>query len=495
MPSQSTSGAMRRLSGLNGMTFTAYPWSLFKPLLDMLLIVLSFVGAYWVRYRLQWIREIEPAYFVPFVVYVPSVLALVAILPVVYWIEGAYRSVRGRGLLDELWIVLRGTVSGIATMIVIVFMATPSYYSRLIFGYAGVIIVILLSLSRGIERTITVQRRRQGIGVRRVLVVGAGETARSVMRAVVARPELGYQIIGFVADDPEQQEAPNARIGRYPALGPTAHLPEIIAQHAVDEVIVTLPWMSHRTIQSIAQQCERARVLVHIVPDLFQMTLSRVVVDNLDGIPLLSVAEPALRSWQVVFKRLMDVLVAGTGLLLLSPVLLLTALAIRLDSPGDVIFRQTRVGRGGQEFTFYKFRTMCADAEARLIELRQRNEADGPWFKIRNDPRQTRVGRFLRRVSLDELPQLWNVLIGDMSLIGPRPNLPSEVREYEPWHYQRLEVAPGITGLWQVSGRSDLSFDEMVLLDVYYIENWSPVLDLAILLKTIPTVVLGSGAY
>ncbi len=225
------------------------------------------------------------------------------------------------------------------------------------------------------------------------------------------------------------------------------------------------------------------------------MTLSRVVVDNLDGIPLLSVRELSLREWQVALKRALDVVVAGLGVLLLSPVLLLTALAIRLDSPGPVIFRQTRVGRGGQEFTCLKFRTMCVDAEARLAELKRQNEANGPWFKMRHDPRSTRVRRLLRRTSLDELPKLWNVLRGEMSLIGPRPNLPSEVQAYEPWHYRRLEITPGMTGLWQVSGRSELSFDEMVLLDVYYIENWSPILDLHILLKTIPTVLLGSGAY
>ena len=175
--------------------------------------------------------------------------------------------------------------------------------------------------------------------------------------------------------------------------------------------------------------------------------------------------------------------------------LFFVAVAIRLDSPGPAIFKQTRVGRGGAEFTCFKFRSMQVDAESKVDMLRDKNEATGPLFKMRHDPRRTRVGRFVRRTSLDELPQLWNVLRGEMSLIGPRPNLPSEVQEYEPWHLRRLEVPPGITGLWQVSGRSDLSFDEMVLLDVYYIENWSPILDLQILLKTIPTVVFGSGAY
>ncbi|MBC7236588.1 MAG: undecaprenyl-phosphate glucose phosphotransferase [Chloroflexi bacterium] len=466
-------------------------WRYLKPLADMLLIFFSFVIAYWLRYELQWIRQVEPAYLVPFDVYLPSVVALMGILVIVYWIEGAYRPARGRTLFDELWIVLRGTLIGIAAMIVIVFLVTPSYYSRLIFGYAGFVIFTLLSLSRTIERAIAVRLRRRGVGVRRVLLVGSGEVARSVMRAVVARPELGYQIVGFVDDEPESL----GNIGRYPALGSTARLPEILRGQTVDEVIIALPWVSSQKIAAIAQQCEREGVRANIVPDLFQMTLSRVAVDNLDGIPLLSVREPSLRDWQVVFKRVMDVVVAGLGLILLSPVLLLTALAIRLDSPGPIIFRQTRVGRGGQEFTCFKFRTMCVDAEQRLEELRPHNEANGPWFKMRNDPRRTRVGRFLRRTSLDELPQLWNVLKGEMSLIGPRPNLPSEVQAYEPWHYRRLEIAPGITGLWQVSGRSELTFDEMVLLDVYYIENWSPILDLHILLKTIPTVILGSGAY
>jgi len=234
---------------------------------------------------------------------------------------------------------------------------------------------------------------------------------------------------------------------------------------------------------------------VRIVPDLFQMAFSRVAVDNLNGIPLLGTREPVLRDWQVLFKRILDVLMASLGLLILSPLLLVIAVAIRLDSPGPVIFKQRRVGRHGAEFTCLKFRSMFCDAESKVCLLRDQNEATGPLFKMRNDPRMTRAGRFLRRTSLDELPQFWNVLRGEVSVIGPRPALPSEVKEYAPWHQRRLEVPPGITGLWQVSGRSDLTFDEMVLLDVYYIENWSPFLDLRILLKTIPTVILGSGAY
>ena len=467
------------------------PWQYLKPLVDAILIVLSFRLAFWLRYDLQWFLQVEPAYIVSFSAYSPSVALLTVILVFIYWVEGAYRQQGIKSLFDELYVAVRGTLIGIAAMIFGVFLATPSYYSRLIFGYTGVITLLLLFTSRTIEHAIIVKRRKRGVGVNRVLIVGAGEIARSIMRAVVARPELGYEIVGFVDDDPGAQ----TDIGRYPALGTADDLPEITGTHDIDEVIITLPWMSHRKIISIIRQCERDNTRVRIVPDLFQMSLSRVVVENLDGIPLLGIGEPALSEWQTIFKRVADVVVSSLVLLLLSPVLFFVAVAIRLDSPGPAIFKQTRVGRGGAEFTCFKFRSMQVDAESKVDMLRDKNEATGPLFKMRHDPRRTRVGRFVRRTSLDELPQLWNVLRGEMSLIGPRPNLPSEVQEYEPWHLRRLEVPPGITGLWQVSGRSDLSFDEMVLLDVYYIENWSPILDLQILLKTIPTVVFGSGAY
>ena len=467
-------------------------WDYIKPLADMFLVFLSFEIAYWVRYELQWIRQVEPAYLVPFGVYLPSVVALVTIQVLVYWREGAYSRGGEPSVGDDLYKVLRGTLTGIAAMIIIVFLSTPSYYSRLIFGYAGIFTLITIGISRIIEHAIVTARLKRGIGVERLLIVGAGELGRSVMRAVVARPELGYQIVGFVDDNPDKA---HTDIGRYPALGATENLRELIYSQAVDQVIVTLPWASHVKIAQIARQCERCRVAVRIVPDLFQMTLGRVVVDSLDGIPLLGIREPALRSWQVAAKRATDTILAALGLILLSPVLAIAALAIKLDSPGPVVFRQTRVGRGGRRFTCLKFRSMYLDAEERLRALCQQNEATGPIFKMRDDPRRTRVGRFLRRTSIDELPQLVNVLKGEMSIVGPRPAIPAEVDAYEAWHLRRLEVWPGITGLWQVSGRSNLTFDEMVLLDIYYIENWSPLLDLRILFKTIPTVLLGKGAY
>jgi exopolysaccharide biosynthesis polyprenyl glycosylphosphotransferase len=268
-----------------------------------------------------------------------------------------------------------------------------------------------------------------------------------------------------------------------------------VQQEAIDEVIITLPWMYHRKILGIMRQCEREQVRARIVPDLFQLALSRVDIEDLGGIPIIGVKEVAITGWNLAFKRASDIVVSLVGLILLSPLLLLISVAIKLDSPGPALFKQVRVGKGGRRFVCYKFRSMRQGAEEERPELADRDEAMGPTFKIRHDPRCTRVGRLLRRTSLDELPQFYNVLRGEMSLVGPRPAIPSEVEQYQEWHRKRLEVSPGITGLWQVSGRSQLTFDEMCLLDIYYLENWTPLLDLKIALKTAPAVLAGTGAY
>lgn len=467
-------------------------WKYIKPLSDALLIIASFVAAYYLRYEAQWLRQVEAAYYVPLKVYLPSIVGLTAITLIVLWIEGAYRYRRDRLFSEEFALLLRSSLIGVAATIFIVFLSSPGYYSRLIFGYTGIFMVILLTLSRAIERSVLVSKYRKGIGVTKVVIVGAGEVARSLLRTFYARPELGYQVVGFLDDDPTRSRTP---IGRFEALGTTDLIAEVISQQPVDEVIITLPWSAHQKIVDMINLCKQHNKTVRIVPDLYQMTLSRVTMDNLNGIPMMSVREPALRDWQALLKRVMDVLLAMVVLIITSPIIMLTAIAIKLDSPGPVIFSQKRMGKDGRLFNLYKFRSMCADAEAQVVALQEQNEASGPLFKIRNDPRVTRVGKIIRRLSIDELPQFWNVLKGEMSVIGPRPALPCEVDKYESWHKRRLEVAPGITGLWQVSGRSDLTFDEMVLLDIYYIENWSLTLDLMILLKTIPTVISGSGAY
>jgi exopolysaccharide biosynthesis polyprenyl glycosylphosphotransferase len=231
------------------------------------------------------------------------------------------------------------------------------------------------------------------------------------------------------------------------------------------------------------------------VPDLFQMSLSRVEVSDLGGVPLIEVQEIAFSKAALIIKRAMDIIFASLALLFGWPFFALIALAIRRDSPGPALFMQERVGKNHKHFTIYKFRSMRVGAEEELENLKEVVEHNDVTFKMRDDPRMTRVGRLLRRFSLDELPQFINVLRGDMSLVGPRPPIPAEVEQYQSWHLKRLAVPPGLTGMWQVSGRSELTFDEMVLLDLYYIEHWSPWLDLAIILRTIPKIFMGDGAY
>jgi len=465
---------------------------LLKAIVDAVLINVGFFLAYVARYQLQWFRPVDEAFLVPYNTYLPSSLTLTAILLLVFWTEGLYSAKRKDSWLSDVYVIVRGAVTGVAALYVIALVYRAVLYSRLIFAYAGLTVVLLLSAARALEKQVQAFLRRRGYGVQRVLIVGAGETGRAVMRNIVAQPELGYVVVGFVDDKPERG---NRNIGRLKALGGTDRIAEVVGDHAVDEVIITLPWQYHRRIMSIMAQCERARVSVRIVPDMFQMSLSHVDIDDLNGIPLIGLKSVSIRGWNLAIKRAIDMAVAGLGLLVLSPLLLVISVLVRLESSGAAVFRQTRVGRGGRQFTVLKFRTMREGAEQEVEALSALNEAGGPLFKIRNDPRLTKVGQILRRTSLDELPQLYNVLRGEMSIIGPRPGLPSEVEQYQEWHRKRLETWPGMTGLWQVSGRSDLSFDEMVLLDIYYIENWSLLLDLQIALRTVPAILFGTGAY
>ncbi len=468
------------------------PWPLWKAGLDAILINVAFLVAYWVRYELQWFWQVEPAYLMPYTVYIPTFLVLTAIILISYWLDGAYVTRRGRSWLDEMYIIFRGTLIGIATVIFFIFLTYRSYYSRLIFLYVGVSILCILGLSRMVERAVQSRLRRRGIGVTRVLIAGAGEAGRTVMRNLVAHPEYGYHIVGFVDDMPDRG---NTDIGRFRALGGTERIPQLVTEHAVDEVIVALPWMAHRKILTIMGQCERQHVRAKIVPDLFQLSLTQVDMNDINGVPLIGVKEPSIRGHNRVAKRLLDVAISSAFLVLFSPLLGLIALLIKLDSSGPVIFNQMRVGRGGRPFTCHKFRTMYVGAELAVEQLAEHNEASGPLFKMRDDPRRTRVGRWLRKLSFDELPNFWNVIKGDMSVVGPRPALPKEVEQYQPWHRRRLEAAPGITGLWQINGRSEMNFDEGVLLDIYYVDHWSPFLDLKIILKTIPAILTGRGAY
>lgn len=459
---------------------------------DILLINAAFGVAYYLRYELQWLRDVDPGAYRSFDAYLPFAVVLTLLLLLVYRMDGAYEIRRDSSLVEEAYRITSGTAIAIIIMVAIAFFARPQLNSRLIYVYTGILTPIFLVIARIVFRAWLWRLRGRGIGVDRVLIVGAGEVGRMVMRSVVAQPELGYEIVGFLDDDPVKS---NATIGRLRGLGALDSLPQVLESTPLDEVIVALPWHAHRKIVQVVQEVQQANVRPRIVPDLFALTLGRVQLDQINGIPLIGMQPVAITGINLAVKRMLDVLVSILALTLAAPFWLIVPLAIKLDSAGPVLFNQERIGRDGRPFVVHKFRSMVANAEEQKDSLRALNEADGPMFKIKDDPRTTRVGRVLRRTSLDELPQFLNVLKGDMSLVGPRPALPEEVAQYEEWHKRRLEASPGITGLWQVSGRSLVGFEEMVLLDTFYCENWSFGLDLKILFRTIPRVILGKGAF
>jgi exopolysaccharide biosynthesis polyprenyl glycosylphosphotransferase len=297
-----------------------------------------------------------------------------------------------------------------------------------------------------------------------------------------------FRVLGYV-DNGADLDTEDLEL---PLLGTVAQLERLVQMHAVDEVVVALPEDRREQICRVIARGFRRRVHVKLPPELGALLPAKCDVHQIAGRPYLGFALVARVTW---IKRATDLLLSAAGLALLSPLFAVIAVAIRLDSPGPAFYRQMRVGRDGRRFPMLKFRSMRQDAEQLLEALRDSNEASGPLFKMRHDPRITRVGRFLRRLSLDELPQLINVLNGQMSLVGPRPPIPAEVEQYQDWEFARLRAVPGITGLWQVNGRSEVPFHDMVRLDLHYIRNWSLSMDIEILMRTIPAVLTNRGAY
>ncbi len=462
-------------------------------LIDAALIGIAFFAAYYLRYTAQWFEPVDEVNSSPFGPYLPYMGIFMVWLLVANQGAGLYVQRRGRTWANELFSIGNAATNAVVVVMALSFLLRPLVFSRLMMVEAGVLVILLLGLWRLMLRVVNHRLRRRGIGVRRVLIVGADELGRHVLRTLVARPDLGYKPIGFLDDDPQ---IGSHDLGRVTALGNVQNLPDILGQHWVDLVIVTLPWENHRQIVAIVNECEKQGVEVRTVPDLFQLNLSQVQIEMLSGIPLLGLhRELEFHPANRLIKRALDILLVVLSLPFVIPMFTLIGIAIRLDSPGAIFFGQERIGLNGKSFKIYKFRTMIKNAEAMWDEVLRDTAEDLRRPKLINDPRVTRVGKFLRITSLDEFPNIINVLKGNMSLVGPRPQVQREVDLYEPWHYQRLKVKPGMTGLWQISGRSDIPFDEMCLLDIYYIENWSLALDLQILLQTAPRVLFRTGAY
>jgi exopolysaccharide biosynthesis polyprenyl glycosylphosphotransferase len=406
----------------------------------------------------------------------------------VYQVE-LYASQRRRGLLEvALRLVVVAAICAVSLAAADFLLAVPVSPGTLL-RFAGSQ-VAALALVRVIGfGTLRVLRRR-GRNTRNVLVVGSGPRARRVQEVIRARPDWGLRIVGFV--DPEG--SPVDPSVAQEALHKLTDVPDLLRDETIDEVIVACPRSMLDCLGPVVETCATVGVPVTLLADLFGDSLPPPRVTRLGSLVALSYARVHHSPVQLRIKRAVDVALASVGLVLTAPLLALAALAIRATSPGPVLFRQERCGLNGRRFIMLKLRSMHLDAEARLEGLLAVNEMDGPVFKLREDPRVTRIGCFLRRLSIDELPQLWNVLWGEMSIVGPRPPIPPEVRKYATFDMRRLSMRPGLTCLWQVNGRNQIGFTDWVKLDLQYIDNWSLGLDLLIVLRTLPAVLSGRGA-
>jgi exopolysaccharide biosynthesis polyprenyl glycosylphosphotransferase len=388
---------------------------------------------------------------------------------------------------DEIRLLAIASVGGIVAMVAIAFAAgldvsrawAVSVYS----GAVGALLLQRMFARRAYERL-----RSNGRLVRRVAVVGTDSHAVALAAAAESKPANGYQIVGLIGPSRPAGDAP------LPLLGPLDRATDILRAHSCGGVLVSLHSVNATDVNKLTRELTDEGFHVALSSGLRDIKLSRMRPQELDGQALVYV-EPTIRTgWRMRAKRAFDVTIAATGLVLSAPLLLVASILIKLDDGGPIVFRQQRVGRNGRPFQILKLRTMSVDAEARRAEVLALNESDGPLFKASRDPRITRVGRFLRASSIDELPQFWNVIIGDMSVVGPRPALPSEVAQWDDELHGRLRVLPGITGLWQVSGRSDTGFDMYKRLDLHYVDNWSLVHDLDIVARTFVTVLARRGA-
>jgi len=473
------------------------------------------LGSFWLAY------EVRSRFITPRPLYPLANYAWIVPLAVTVWIgvgllAGIYREIHEEELRRAFTHPL--LVGAVSTTLLFAFTYAfkLEIISRLLLGLYAVVDLLAMVFFRLVARHFAAPLRRSLAGFRSFLLVGDMPELAEIARRIEAGEKVGMRLFGFVRVHPASQAAVGAEgirpgvapTGRAP-LGPAAgglhlrgsypvfelpQLPELLRRQVIDEVIFAVSKEELDRLEETFLICEEEGVKTRVLLSFFPHVISKVYLERLGEKPLLTFSATPEDESLLLLKRVVDFAMAFTLLIALSPIFLLLALLIKLTSRGPVLYRQTRCGLGGRTFTLYKFRSMQPDADLRREELEALNELDGPAFKIRDDPRCTRMGRFMRRFSLDELPQLVNVLKSDMSFVGPRPPLPEEVEKYERWQRRRLRMQPGLTCLWALEGRSRLSFRRWMELDLEYIDNWSPALDWKILLRTIPVVLLGRGA-
>jgi len=442
---------------------------------DALMLSIGFVLGYLARARLP--LPALPVNPPSFTSYLPMMVVHVLSVLLVFYLARMYHQRRAVSRIDEGYAVAQNVSIGTFLAIAVETLAFKNSaleldYPRGVIIYAWIFGIALTILGREAHRQMVIRLRDWGLARDNVLIIGAGEVARAITDRIRQTPHLGYTIVGAI------NGAGSAQMGDIPMIGTTADLPDLIDEYDVDEVIIALPEASHRELVDLVSKCQRGRVNIKVYPDIFAYITGGLTVDDLNGLPMLSVRDVALRGWKLSLKRGMDIVGSFIGLVLLSPPLVLTAILIKLESSGPVFFCQERMGLDGRPFPMIKFRTM-----------RQDSEDAGPGWTVEDDPRVTRIGRLLRRTNFDELPNLINVFYGQMSLVGPRPEQPYYVqkfREFIPRYMERHREKSGMTGWAQVNGlRGDTSILERTKFDLWYVENWSLWLDIKIVLRTI----------
>ncbi len=383
-------------------------------------------------------------------------------------------------MVKEMWLSVVGVSTVLSLMIIIIFFNQDTFFSRLIIIYALFFVSVFVILGRVLIRLLQRYFYRYGIGVRRVLLVGVNNNTEDLQRYFDNNLNMGWELVGLLDEIKQKGE----KVGNYRVLGNLDKLVKIYKRYGINEI-----WLTGETDDDYQMEiinfCQRKDLVYRFVPGILGVVSANVETQTIAGMPLIALKETALEGWGRIIKRIFDIFFSLVVLIILGWLFVLIAIMIKIESPGPVFYCSERVGRKGKMFVIYKFRSMVINADKMKKELMAMNEAEGPMFKIKNDPRITRVGHFIRKTRIDELPQVWNVLKGDMSWIGPRPPLADEVKQYKAHHLKRLAIKSGITGPWQVTGRHDLDFDDIVKLDTYYIENWSIELDVQIFFKTI----------
>lgn len=436
---------------------------------DYLMLLVAATVAYFLRLS-DFVASWRPALFtidLPYGSYM-SIVALVS----VWWLAayaaaGLYHMKTNRGRIEELFQVITGSALGALGIVVYMFLSGEFFNSRFIVLASLVFAVLFVAVAHLLLRALQAHlARAYGYGLHRMVIVGGDRISRMIADELNSRPELGYAVVRHL-------EAPDIDAVR-----------AMTQDGKVDEVLLADPNFERERVLELVDFCEEHRIGFRFIPNIFQTLTTNIAIDTFTGVPIIELKRTALDGWGKVAKRTLDIIGSAFGIVVLSPLFLVVALLIEATSKGPVLARLKRVSKGS-EFTLYKFRSMIAGAHEMKLALADLNERkSGPLFKIKNDPRVTTIGRFLRKTRIDEFPQLFNVFLGEMSLVGPRPHEPEEVAKYQKHHKKVLAIKPGMTGLAQISGSSDLAFEEEVKLDTYYVENWSLKLDVYILLKT-----------